>query len=97
MAAPDASSSDDQLRAYAARRLKERSDFRWHLVTYVVINGMLWVIWALTRQESGSAVPWPLWVTLFWGVGLAFHAGYAFRVSTAPPAIDREVSRLRDR
>lgn len=26
----------------ATQRLKECSDFRWDLVTYVVINGMFW-------------------------------------------------------
>lgn len=84
---------EKELRALAARRVKDRSDFRWHLVTYVVINAMFWAIWAIAG--STGSPPWPTWITLFWGIALAFHWGYATRRSTSPLAIEAEMDRMR--
>ena len=47
----------------AAKRVKDRTDVMWHVATYVIINGFLWLI---VPQAA-------FWVTLGWGIGLAFH------------------------
>lgn len=85
--------TDEELRSMAAQRLKEHSDFRWHLITYVVINGMFWVIWALANGVHSH--PWPIWLTLFWGIGVAFHWGYATRRRVDGAAVEAEIARMR--
>ena len=50
----DWSTTDDQaLRERAVKRLKKQRDFRIHLLMYVLINGLLVVIWAMTGGEVG--------------------------------------------
>lgn len=52
----------------AARRVKDQTDLMWHVATYVIINGFLWFI---VPQAA-------FWVTLGWGIGLAFHVAAYF-------------------
>ena len=52
----------------AERRVKDFNDLMWHIAVYVVINVFLWFI---TPQAA-------FWVTLGWGIGLAFHIAYYF-------------------
>lgn len=72
MASQEGGSEHD--REVAIKRLKEKRDFRMHLGTYVIINGMLIGIWAM----SGRGHFWPMWVMLFWGVGIVFHGWNTF-------------------
>jgi hypothetical protein len=52
----------------AAKRVKDYTDVMWHAATYVIINVFLWLI-----------VPHAaFWVTVGWGIGLAFHIAYYF-------------------
>jgi hypothetical protein len=53
-------------RAAAARR-----GFDEHLRTYVMVIGLLVVIWALT----GMGYFWPVWPALGWGIGILCHRG----------------------
>jgi hypothetical protein len=59
------------------RIAKSRAQFRTHLMTYLIINGFLWVIWLLTDNDH-SGVPWPVWPMAGWGLGLAFAYYNAF-------------------
>ncbi|HET9091328.1 MAG TPA: 2TM domain-containing protein [Acidimicrobiales bacterium] len=61
-------------REEARRRLTTRRDFFSHLVAYVVVNGFLVGVWALT----GAGYFWPAWVLAAWGVGLVLHAWDVF-------------------
>ncbi|MGZ4387706.1 MAG: 2TM domain-containing protein, partial [Gaiellaceae bacterium] len=45
---------------------------------YVTVNGVLWLIWALTDRSSGGSMPWPAWVSAVWGFFLAMDAWKAF-------------------
>jgi uncharacterized ion transporter superfamily protein YfcC len=66
---------DEQERRQAAiERLKNKRAFGQDLVAYVVVNGFLVVIWAL----SGRGYFWPAWVMAAWGVGLVMHFWTAF-------------------
>ena len=58
----------------SAKVRKVRRDFRMHFGTYLIINALLVAIWAL----KGGVGIWPVWLILFWGVGVAFHGLYAF-------------------
>ncbi len=52
---------------------KRRASFKTHLATYVIINVFLWAIWFFTDGDRyGSNLPWPVWSTLGWGIGLVF-------------------------
>jgi hypothetical protein len=62
--------SDDEIRRLAQRRVAARKGFFGNLATYIVINAMLVVIWAV----SGGGYMWFLWVAGGWGVALIFHA-----------------------
>jgi hypothetical protein len=78
-------------REEALASLKARRDFYAHLVTFVVVNAAVWVIWAVT----GSGYPWPAWLTGFWGFGLALDAWRVFfRRPITEADVDREVQRL---
>ncbi len=73
-------------RAVAITRLTNKRDFRMHLGSYVIVNLMLVGIWATTGQNHF----WPIWVILFWGVGLAFHGWWAY---LAKPFTEDEIER----
>lgn len=62
--------NDDERRAAAVKRLKDKRDFRSHAAAYVLVNALLVAIWAL----SGGGYFWPIWSIAGWGIGLAFNA-----------------------
>lgn len=47
--------------------------FKRHLLSYIVVVGMLAAINLLTGGITDGNW-WFLWVALFWGIGLLFHA-----------------------
>lgn len=57
------------------RTAKERADFKRHLISYVLVNIVLWLIWVFTnfRVYDFDRIPWPAYVTFFWGIGLAVN------------------------
>ena len=61
--------SDEELREQAIKHIKDKRDFWMHLVAYVLVNGFLAIIWAL----SGGGYFWPVWCMVPWGIGLFFH------------------------
>ena len=79
----------------ALRRVKKRRDLHTHAFAYVIINALLWGIWAIIGVTSHSWFPWPLWVTLGWGIGLAFNAwDVYFRRPITEDDIRHEMQRL---
>lgn len=58
---------------------RKRAAFKRHLLSYLIVNAMLWAMW-LFSYSSGrdyamhfdNHIPWPVYVTFFWGIGLAF-------------------------
>lgn len=65
----------ERAEAESARRRRERSargqrmGFRIHATTFVAVQLLLVVTWALT----GAGYPWFLFPLIGWGVGLAAH------------------------
>lgn len=61
---------------------KKRAEFKKYLLTYLVINAFLWGIWLFNSYRHGDySFPWPAFVSLGWGIGLAFsyigaYSGY---------------------
>jgi len=54
----------------AKARVEELREFYEHLIVYVIVNIMLAVINLVTSPDT----LWFYWVTVFWGIGLIWHA-----------------------
>jgi fatty acid desaturase len=73
-------------RKAAIKRLEDKRSFQQNVVAYIVVNGMLIGIWAVT----GAGFFWPIFVILAWGVGLALHA---WNVYGMKPITEDEIRR----
>jgi hypothetical protein len=77
-------------RQQARKRVQARRDLSAHLVSYVVVNAFLIMVWAVT----GAGYFWPIWIIGGWGVGLALHAWETFfRKPITDADIDAELTR----
>ena len=90
--------SEAEIRRRVEQRLKKRGEFYIHLTAYVAVNLALWVVWLL----MGSVFPWPLVLSLGWGVGLFIHGIDVYfatgsRLAAREAAIQREIERERER
>lgn len=84
------------LREEAVRRLNKKREFNAHLVAYILVNLVVWGVWGVIFTASGVWFPWPAFVTLGWGIGLAFHAWDVYgRKPITEEQILREEARLR--
>ena len=63
-------SGDSALRERAIKELKRRREFQTHLLVYVLVNGLLVAIWAIS---SPGAFFWPLFPIVGWGIGVVLH------------------------
>ncbi|MFZ0158716.1 MAG: 2TM domain-containing protein [Kineosporiaceae bacterium] len=105
MAIPPPPTGDDQaLREQAMKRVKDRRAFQRYLVVYLVVNVFLWGLWALTdglvpglRTRVDDAFPWPVWVTLGWGIPVAANWWRVTRRPITSVDVDQEMKRLRER
>ncbi len=86
----------EALRQQAIRRVKKRRDFYAHLVVYLLFNAVIWGIWGVIAATSHSDWPWPVFVTLGWGIGLAMNAWEVFvRKPITEEEVQREMEHLR--
>lgn len=84
--------STAELRDRAVKRIQKRRDFSAHLAVYVLVNGFLVVIWAMT---NAGGFFWPMFPVLGWGIGLTMHAWDVYLTPEITDAdIDREVERI---
>ena len=76
---------------------KKRADFQRSLVSYFIVNGLLWGIWYFTigRSSHSYGTPWPLWVMLGWGVGLIFQYLNAYGGSKKD-LVEKEYEKLKN-
>ena len=65
---PQANANTPEARAH--KRAKSYTSLMWHIGAFVVINGFFWILDLIT---GASGVQWAYWITIFWGVALAFH------------------------
>jgi len=65
---------------YNATNIHPKKGFRIHLVVFLIVTPVIWLVWYLT----GGTYPWPLWSTPAWAIGVLFHylGVYAFKKST---------------
>ena len=81
---------DPQLWQVAQRR----ASFKSHLASYLIINIFLWLLWYFSGGRTyNQGLPWPVWPTLGWGIGLAFHYMGAY-VTTGQNNVEKEYEKL---
>ena len=74
---------------------KRRAEFKRSLITYLVINLFLWGVWFFTAYRHGDfSFPWPAFVSLGWGVGLAFS--YMSAYSGRESLTEKEYNKLKN-
>ena len=83
-------SGDSVLRERAIKQLKKQRDFQTHLLVYVLVNGMLVGIWAIS---SSSAFFWPLFSIVGWGIAVILH-GWDTYVGNQPD--EAQILRMMD-
>ena len=79
---------------YLWQKAKARAKFQAHVVTYIVVNCGLWIVWALTERHHSGEIPWPLWVTAFWGFGLVMRGIAAYGGLSREQRTQQEYERL---
>lgn len=83
---------DAERREAAIKRLETKREFITHLIAYVVVNGFLVVVWAVTSGPDGYF--WPIWPLAGWAIGLLLHAYETFRRPIGETAIQREMEKM---
>ena len=74
---------------------KARTKFQSHLVVYALVNAGLWLLWALLPESHGHReLPWPVWTSAFWGVGLVLQGFAAYSNLNRGERTQREYERL---
>ena len=83
-------SEDEALRQEAISSLKQKRRFAENAVAYVTVNGILWVIWALSDRSVDGGIAWPAWVTAIWGFALLLDAWKTY--GSWPRSLHRPIS-----
>jgi 2TM domain len=83
---------------------QKRASFKNHAISYVIVNAFLWALWLFTGNQSNGIqleqwqynhYPWPIWTTLGWGIGLAFHFAGAY-VFPKANSVESEYQKLKN-
>lgn len=93
---------EDAIRQRVEKSIHTRNEFIGHLSAFVIVNSILWLIFALTSgidlsslfnlQNIDLGFPWPLMVTCFWGAGLLADAAETyFNTGERAAARDRAI------
>jgi len=53
----------------AERRAKALVGLLWHIGAFIIINAFMWFL----DLWTGPGIQWAYWITISWGIGLAFH------------------------
>ena len=81
------------LREQALESLKKKQGFKAHVATYLAVNALLIVIWAVTGGPF-----WPAFVIGGWGIGVAANAWDVYgRKPITEEDLDREAEWLQTR
>ncbi|MFC1914216.1 2TM domain-containing protein [Chloroflexota bacterium] len=85
--------SEEQIYEEASRKVKAKKGFYGGLATYLVVNVVLIVIWAL----SGQGYIWFLWPLGIWGVFVIgdYLRVFVFGKGSDQQAIEKEAEKMR--
>ena len=90
----------DEAREYAIASVRRKRKFAHDLVIYAAVNGLLWLIWLIADRSTDGSIPWPAWVSIFWGFFLALDGWRAYggrSASLNAPLSESEIERELDR
>lgn len=80
------------------KQAKKRVGFKNHLITYLAVNAMLWIMWFIgEREETHNGLPWPLFSSLGWGFGIFWHFLGAFVFNDKVTQVEKEFNRLKQK
>ena len=91
--------TDEELMKLAQRRVKQKQQFKLHLIVYILVNVLLVIIFFTTASYSPGKDFWPRWPIFGWGIGVIFHGVAVFSDSfdTANPGkVMKEYKKLKD-
>jgi hypothetical protein len=81
----------EERRELAIKRIKGRSDFKTHLIVYILFNGLLVTIWAMTNHGFF----WPVFFLGFWGIGLVMNGWAVYHGNRiSEEKIEREMQHM---
>lgn len=91
-----AAANEQELRRFAEKSLKKKSDFRQYMFVYAVVSLITSGIWFITTPTGYF---WPVWVIFGMGIGALFAGLDAYGKLGGKPItsldVDAEVERLR--
>jgi hypothetical protein len=88
--------SEEEIRKVATQRVQAKKGFYSHLTAYILVNLMLLAIWYFT----GAGYFWPMWVLLFWGIGLIVNGITVFArrdMGWEKREIEKEIEKIKKR
>ena len=76
----------------------QRARFRGKVLSYIAVNIFLWAIWLITKNHdyNHSFIPWPAWVSLGWGFGLAINYVKIYHMN-GDDEIQKEYDKLKNK
>jgi hypothetical protein len=86
----DLPSAEVSIRERARKRVLARRNLQGGVVAYIVVNGFLVALWALT----GRGYFWPGWVMAAWGLGMIFGIWNYIQGPVSEEQVDREMRRM---
>jgi hypothetical protein len=83
---------ETEVQKLARKRVQMKRGFVVHLLLYVFVNAMLFIIWNVT----GKGYPWFIWPLAGWGIGIFANAIALVMELFSPEeqAVEREMRRI---
>jgi hypothetical protein len=83
------------------KQARNRVKFKQQLVIYLIVNLILWITWLLTmrfdsEENTGYTIPWPVFPTIGWGIGILMQYFYAYKYNQYN-AIEKEFEKLKSK
>ncbi|MEO7445755.1 MAG: 2TM domain-containing protein [Ferruginibacter sp.] len=75
---------------------RRRAGFKKSLATYIIVNAFLWAIWYFTDRTYQNNIPWPVWPTLGWGIGITIQYINAYAIRSGD-AVETEYEKLKNK
>ncbi len=83
---------DEFLWKLAAKRVK----FKNHFIKYISVNLLFWIVWYfIDAQNERHGLPWPIFPTIGWGIGIVVHYVSVYHKTDNSGRIEREYQRLK--
>jgi hypothetical protein len=84
----------------AEKRVDEKLEFRTHLLVYLSVNFVIFMIWLIIALTSGGSAWWPwfLFPLLGWGIGIVMHGWSVYGPSNSgkrDELIAREMEKMK--